>query len=518
MIGGSSFYVSDIDRSFVDRIYNWLNYLGIAELFPDLNRVNVREVGHTLRNIGEYQIYGMADRRTGRGVIRPGDFVSLLQILYNDKDIGGTVLDTEPGALAAQVFSTGDYNRAVNSFLMSKHVSDEEKQVARVMTEVTLVGGKDIFNWLKEMGGEIYEEEVSLTKRGDTIIIGKPHRKLIKGSYATLIHHLSRRIEEFERRYTSSRKFPEEYLIEVHKVPEEVAKKIVKTTNHSIDTIVRATDDTKKNMIGAFKGLASFLHINLNYPLDEAIARTIEMFKNDEAITINQTLYHGSKEVFARFEEYGVPREFTVALVDKLISDGSDYARLYAETFPKLLDFSQKFGPNGWNFLGRALRDPGFRYMLLNQKGVEGLNKIYDNDPSIIPALLENLLEVNWDFKKDFGGLPTIGIYDSTEPFQKLPFKLDNETKAKILSTAIVLYSMSDDLRREQIKNGIPFDMYGVVVGNIEKFLEKVCEKIADKSTLEQQIQVYFDRVKDARKLLKEGKPNQLKEPQEDIN
>jgi hypothetical protein len=418
------------------------------------------------------------------------------------------VLDSEPGSLAAQVLVTGDYKRAVEDFLKSKY-EDVDKEVARVMTEATLVGGKNVLNWLKEVGDEVFEEELSLTRvLKNTVIMGRPSKRLKKGSYVALIDHLGKRISEFEERYKSLSKSPEDYLIEVHKIPREVAERIVRTTHHTTDTVIRATDDTKKNMIGAFKGLASFLHINLNYPLDEAIARTIEMFKNDEATTVNQTLYHGSKEVFARFEEYGVPREFTVALVDKLISNGSDYARLYAEGFPKLLDFSQRFGPNGWSFLGNTLRDRGLTYMLLNQNGVKMLNDIYDRDPSSFPALLEKLLQIDWSFAKQFSN---IFYFDPTEAFQKLPIKLEPETRAKILSMAIAVHSMRSDVGAELYKHGVPFEMmHGGVEGNITSLLQKIYDQSKTgtdkKHGLERQIQTYFDQVRDTRKLLDQRK------------
>jgi len=512
-ITGSSFYVEELDSSFVERIYNWLGYLELGEFFPRRDIGKVLEVGNSLRDIGKYKIYGMGDGRTGKVIVRPGDFVSLLYVLFRGERIRGTVLDSEPGSLAAQVLVTGDYKRAVKDFLESKY-EDADKEVARVMTEATLVGGKNVLNWLKEVGDEIFEEELSLTRiLKSTVIIGRPSKRLKKGSYVTLIDHLGKRISEFEEKYKSLSKSPEDYLVEVHKVPREIAERIVRTTHHTTDTVIRATDDTKKNMIGAFKGLASFLHINLNYPLDEAIARAIEMFRSDEATTINQTLYHGSKEVFARFQEYGVPRDFTVALVDKLISDGSDYAKLYAERFPKLLDFSQRFGPNGWNFLGTSLRDRGLTYMLLNQDGVGLLNKIYDVDPSSFPALLETLLQVNWGFKKQFSDI-FLGMGDPTEAFQKLPTRLDSKTRAEIIAMGIAYRSMRDDVRQ---KLGKHFDNLGY---SLERFLQKIHGEFKtgtdEKHMLEQQVHRYFGHVRDTRKLLEQRKIKAL--PKKQVN
>jgi hypothetical protein len=402
----------------------------------------------------------------------------------------------------------------VNDFLQSNY-EDADKEVARVLAEATLVGGKDVFNWLKEVGDEIFEEELSLTRvfrdtGVDTVIIGKPSKRLKKGSYVTLIDHLSNKIGEFDERYKGLSKSPEDYLIEVHKVPGEVAERIVETTRHTIDTVIRATDDTKKNMIGAFKGLASFLHINLEYPLDEAIAKTIEMFKNDEATTINQTLYHGSKEVFARFEEYRVPREFTIALVDKLINDGSDYARLYAERFPQLLDFSQRFGPNGWNFLGNVLRDRGLTYTMLNQNGVRLLNNVYEKDPSSFPALLENLLKMDWSFEKSFSNVTPA---DPTEAFQKLPYKLSCDSRAKLLTMAIVADSIRSDIGNKLFR-GIPIGIQFGTYRNIISFLQAKHDQLKNKTdaqaVLEQEVQHSFERIRDKRKLLEQGEIKKL--------
>ena len=505
-ITGSNFYVKELDSSFVERIYNWLGYLELGEFFPKRDTGGVLEVGNTLRDIGKYRIYGMGDGRTGKTVVRPGDFVSLLYVLFRNERIRGTVLDSEPGSLAAQVLATGDYKRAVKDFLESKY-EDADKQVARVMTEATLVGGKQALNWLKEVGDEVFEEELSLTRvLKNTVIIGRPSKRLKKGTYVTLIDHLDNRISEFEEKYKSLSKSPEDYLVEVHRVPREVAERIVETTHHTTDTVIRATDDTKKNMIGAFKGLASFLHINLNYPLDEAIARTIEMFKSDEATTVNQTLYHGSKEVFARFEEYGVPRELTVALVDKLISGGSDYARLYAEKFPKLLDLSQRFGPNGWNFLGNVLRDRGFAYMMLNQGGVNVLNKIYDLDPSSFPNLLENLLQIDWNFAKRFADIYLDS--DPTASFQKLPIKLDSKTRAKILAMQIAYLSMRDDVRQKLGETTPALCPY--MEASLQGMFDKLETDTDERHILEQQVQEYFDQVKDTRKILEQRKIKEL--------
>jgi hypothetical protein len=509
-ITGSNFYVKELDSSFVERIYNWLGYLELGEFFPKRDTGGVLEVGNALRDIGKYRIYGMGDGRTGKTVVRPGDFVSLLYVLFRNERIRGTVLDSEPGSLAAQVLATGDYKRAVKDFLESKY-EDADKQVARVMTEATLVGGKQALNWLKEVGDEVFEEELSLTRvLKNTVIIGRPSKRLKKGTYVTLIDHLDNRISEFEEKYKSLSKSPEDYLVEVHRVPREVAERIVETTHHTTDTVIRATDDTKKNMIGAFKGLASFLHINLDYPLDEAIAKTIEMFKSDEATTVNQTLYHGSKEVFARFEEYGVPREFTVALVDKLISDGSDYARLYAEKFPELLDLSQRFGPNGWNFFGNVLRDRGFAYMMLNQDGISLLNDIYEKDPSSFPALLENLLQIDWSFEKRFSDVTS---YDPTEAFQKLPYRLNCETRAKLLTMGIVADSIRSDIG-DKLFREIPIGIQSGVPRNIASFLQTKHDQLKnetnEQAVLEQQIQKYFDQIKDTRKILEQRKIKEL--------
>lgn len=471
LVSGSSFYVADVGQAFIDRVYSWLNYLRIAQFFPDLDGLdNIKAVGSNLRDIGEERLYGMADKKTGRTIIRPGDFVSLLHELYHvNRVVKGSALDSEAGALAAQVFSTGDYKRAVENFLRAKY-KDEEKRAARVLTEATLVGGRDVFDWLRDVKD--------------------------KTNYVNLIHYLGERINEFEGRYRH--KSPLEYLIEIHSVPEEVAQKLIAMTEHDSATIVRSTDDTKKNMLGAFKGLASFLHINLGYSLDEAIARTVQMFKDEEALTINQTLYLGSKEVFARFEEYGVPQEFTVQLVRKLISEGSDRARLYAETFPQLLDLSQRFGPNGWHFLGNALRNPGFTYMLLNQNGIEVLNQMYEKDPSVVPFVLKNLLELDWRFEMDLGKLISI---DRTGIFQNLPFKVDPKTKAKAIAMDIALKSRdrSGVVYDELASRGFPMskNIHGQsIYFNLDDFVDAILRRAENGESFEELVSRFYEEVK----------------------
>ncbi len=366
-IRGTSFYVKRSPDEFVERVKEWLTFLKADDLIPDPSSVTTLEVGTILQQIGDHRLYGEASSSVNTILFRPGDYSTFIHEL---KHLGeqDNALAGEAGSFAVQVFTTGEYDIAESA--LNAHYNENDKKLIRLLTEAVFVGGSETFEWLKEY---------------DKTYLNFNHEKTI--DHVDLTAHLQHRIDEFKDRVVASGITPEQYLIGFHKIPKEVADQILKVTGDDLESVVLGTNGTKKKMISAFRALTSFYFINLGYPLDQSIDKTLEHFRKDEAMTIAEALWGGAKEIYARFTEYNVPFDLQRRFVENMLSHGTKTAKEDAETLPRVFDFTANFGKNGWALIDIMIRDNNFRDRLL------GLASDYRSDPSHVTFEVTQLLD-----------------------------------------------------------------------------------------------------------------------------
>jgi len=224
----------------------------------------------------------------------------------------------------------------------------------------------------------------------------------------------------------------EEYLVNMHGLTPFVAEYLLRTTQDTRETIVRSTSQTKKEVIGAFKTLASFYHINLNYPLAEALNRTEEHFEREEALTIHKTLTRGAKEVFAKMIEYGYDLETCRSIAEIIISQGAAKARLYAKGLPSFLELTGSYGPRGEEILTFALNNPNFLESMTFTDGAEGLKRLAEDEPEQVPRILSEFSKMRWD-RQVTNGYTNLGVMYRTDGINMLG--LTPEEKARLSCT-----------------------------------------------------------------------------------
>lgn len=365
-IRGASFYVKRSPDEFVERVKEWLTFLKADDLIPDPSSATTLEVGTILQQIGDHRLYGEASSSVNTILFRPGDYSTFIHELKHlgeqDNALGG-----EAGSFAVQVFTTGEYDIAESA--LNSHYNEQDKKLIRLLTEAVFVGGSETFEWLKEY---------------DKTYLQFNHERTV--DHVDLTAHLQRRIDEFKDRVVASGITPEQYLIGFHKIPKEVADQILKVTGDDLESVVLGTNGTKKKMISAFRALTSFYFINLGYPLDQSIDKTLDLFRNDEAMTLAETLWGGAKEIYARFTEYNVPFDLQRRFVENMLSHGTETAKEDAETLPKVFDFTANFGKNGWALIDIMISHPTFRNTLIY------LAQSYRDDPSHVTSEVTRLL------------------------------------------------------------------------------------------------------------------------------
>ncbi len=416
---GSTFYVEKPSSGFTERVSNWLDYLGIASLLPDPEEVSATQISNTLQKIGNTRLYGLASNESNALLFRPGDystFIHEMKHLAREDDFNA--LGGEAGSYAIAAFAGGDYELAVDALNGLYLDNKTEGILTRWLTEAIFVGGDETFAWLKE-----YDH--AKVKYGDKVV-----------DLVGLVEHLQKRTQQFEEEVLHSGITPEQYLVEFHKVSFLVARKIMEATGEtSLESVLRGTNETKKKMISAFKALTSFYYVNLGYILSEAASRADQHFEKDEALTIASTLFYGAKEVYARFEEYNVPPEMQKQVVEMLISNGSDFARLYADAFPRLLDFTSNNGKRGWMMMDRFFSDEDFRQFLLKAEGLKALERLYKDDPSITPTVVDELLGYRFNYEKS-------KVFLNTDGFAYTNSRFTSAQKAEVITATLILSSM----------------------------------------------------------------------------
>ena len=371
---GQQFYVQEPEKEFTARVSNWLQYLGIKDMFPNLNELPTRiiEVGEKLRTAGDASFLGLADEKTNTVLIRPGDYATLLhELTHTNPDFKNKLLSSEAGAFAVQIFAAGDFEGAMGTLTSSLSYARKDKVMGRIIAEASLVLGRTVFDCLKTQDAGISEVQ--------------------------LVDDLGTLVRQYEKELQGKNMSAQDYLVQQHGITPVIADYLLSLTRDSNQTIVRSTSQTKKEVIGAFKALTSFYHVNIGYSLEQAIAQTEKHFQNDEALTIHKTLMAGAKDVFAKLKEYGYDLKICAKISEVMIQQGASCAIAYAKGLPALLEVSGHYGPRGKAIVGFALQHPNFLNALVLTNGAYGLLELSKTEPEQVPFILAELAQYNWN-------------------------------------------------------------------------------------------------------------------------
>ncbi len=459
---GENFYIKKAEVEFLRRVKSWVNYLGIEEFFPGIEDLadRISEVGSSLRSAGDASYLGLASKLTYEVLIRPGDYATLLhEITHVNKALEGTLIPREAGAFAIEIHACGDYENTLNILFNNERYKGRDKRIGRIIAEASIVLGIVIFQYL------------STTR--DT------------GDEVSVARDLAALVDRYETIYLKSSMSARDYLVLVHKVTPFIADRILEVTKDTKKSILRSTSRQKKEYIGAFKALVSFYHINLGYTLQDAIARTEEHFKENEALTIQKTLLEGPKEVFARLKEYGYEYEVYQRISEFMISKGASFAKGYAEGLPKLVQLSGSFGRKGIEILGFALKFPAFLDAMVLSRGAEGLLKLATTEPEQVQLVIDELMKFDWRHQ-----LRLDCNLDISYAYEKQAmYYLKPREKAKAAAISIFLISIHPDVvQRFSVK--LPADIVFPNAGRISAWwsCEKICNRLMQSSKREESL------------------------------
>ena len=422
-IRGQNFYLNSPEEEFTKSVSSWLDYLEIKDLFPNLDQMPAKiiEIGDKLRDAGDASFLGLAEKGTNTLLIRPGDYAVLLhELVHANPEYENNLLSSEAGAFATSIFTCGDFEGEIESLLNGKSYCPDDKRKGRIVAEASLVLGREVLDYLK-------------TKDNQTSIV-------------TLVTELKELVDQYEQEFFDSDKTAVDYLIENHGLTENVAKFLLHVTKDTKETIVKSTSQTKKEIIGSFKSLVSFYHVNLNYDLDTAIDKTEKHFLDMEAMTIHKTLTNGAKDVFAKLKEYGYNLDVCRGISEAMISRGATNSISYAEGLPKFLELTGQYGPRGVELLDFAVKNPNFFDIMCLSDAASGLILLSETEPEQVGLVLEKLLKYKWNHEltTNTHSVLSLGyLYDRHKSEMRT---LNPEDKAGSAALTLYLSSMPENI------------------------------------------------------------------------
>nr|MDO8109646.1 hypothetical protein [Candidatus Sigynarchaeota archaeon] len=470
---GENFYVKKPEIDFLKRVKSWVNYLGIDEFFPNIDELadRIREVGSNMRSAGDASFLGLASKLTYEVLIRPGDYATLLhELTHVNRELEGTLIPKEAGAFAIEIHACGDFDSNLNILFASDSYKSRDKRLGRIISEASIVLGVRIFQYLS--GQRSACDEVTIAKQ------------------------LGEMVNDYEQIFLKNNNMSAaDYLTTVHKVTPFIATLILQTTKDTKQTILRSTSRHKKEFIGAFKALTSFYHINLGYTLKEAIAKTEEHFRQNEAMTIQKTLLEGPKEVFAKLKEYGYGAEVYQKIAEFMISKGPSLAKGYAEGLPKFIELTGTFGRRGIDILGFALMNPTFLDAMVLSKGAEGLLKLSVSEPEQVMLIMDELMKYDWRHQLRLEcNMDIVYAYE-----KQAMYYLSPREKAKAAAVSMFIISVPLDIVSKFPVN-LPSDMVFPTPGRVSAWwaCEKICTKLMQSNKKEESLDALIKIVKSA--------------------
>ncbi len=424
---GQQFYVENPEEEFIAHIKSWLNYLGVSAYFPNLDDLKdkILEVSSRLRDSGDGSFFGINDEQSQIILIRPGDYATLLhEITHNNPKLKKSLLSSEAGAFALEILCVGDFDYTIQSLLHGRSYSRQDKRLGKIITEVSLVLGTSLIEFLVNQKAGISE--------------------------AKLLAKLRNLIDETEKKYfINQRHSAYDYLADFHGLTPKVAEYLVNITRDTEKTVLRSITQTKKDVIGAFRGLVSFYHINLGYALNDAVSKTEDLFAKDEALTIYKTLTTGAKDVFAKLREYGYPLVACRLISEAIISFGGSRSLEYATGVPQFLELVAQYGPSGKDILGFVLSKKHLFDVLVLTSYSKALLKLSLTEPELVPFLFGELAQYDWSQSTVF--FPEFSTFYFDSYMHRDVFDVTPELKAKSFALFMYVLSLSKEDRKEFI-------------------------------------------------------------------
>jgi len=448
---GAKLYVGDPPKEYLKRITKWIKVVGLKGQFPDLHEQQVLEISKILMNAGG-KTRGLADRKSGKSTVCIADFPALLhEVTHTNPKYKNSILRSEGGAFALQLLSCGGYY-TINKIIESGAYNKDESLRIRALTELSVIFGKRLAEYVKELPPNATLPEIM---SGVGIKLDKFSSELgfiTPINYLHKYHALPREIGKMlclETGHSSVSNFSEELLRNSPKSKLRLLSKQPK----DFDSVVIGTDETKKKYISAYKTLASFFYINLDYPLHKTKKTVIELFKKKEAMTTAQQIEEGVFDIVAQLYESGYRNELVKGFVDGLITKGSEYARLYAEMLPIILEVTANYGPAQEELLRRIFTDKVLMFTLIEQDGIKIIKDVATEHPDLKADVLKDILSIDWDKLSLVQRKISMGL--SKDAFRFFKF-LPPELRAKTIVLAYVGKST------------------GELTGNISEILKKI--------------------------------------------
>ena len=470
-VRGQNFYLNTPEEDFTKKVGSWLNYLGINDLVPNLEDLPAKiiEVGDKLRDAGDASYLGLTEKGSNTVLIRPGDYAVLLhELVHAHPKYKSKLISSEAGAFATSIFACGNFEGEINGLINSNSYDPDEKRKGRIVAEASLVLGRRVLDYMKD-------------KDNNTSIV-------------ELIPELKELADHYEQEFIASDKTAKDYLMEEHGLTESVAKFLLYMTKDTKETIVTSTSQTKKEIIGSFKSLVSFYHINLNYDLNTAIDKTEEHFLNMEAMSIHKTLTTGAKDVFAKLKEYGYNLDVCRGISEAMISEGATKSISYAEGLPKFLELTGQYGPRGSDLLGFSLKNPNFFDIMCLSDAAKGLIQLSESEPEQVSLVLEELSQYDWNHQLSTNDNTTLSLGYLYGQHRDSMRKLDQKDKATVASLSFYLSSMDESVSKnifsldnllglERLSSHIG-NTYGYIHGKLHKnnFDPKIIYSLVEKT------------------------------------
>lgn len=402
-IFGSKFFVREPPKEYLKRITQWLGHVGMKDDFPKLEEAQVLELSDVLLKAGNQSVKGQASR-SGHTVAQIANYTALLhEVTHTNPEYQNNIMSSEAGAFSLELIATGGYD-SINRIIESGSYKDSLN--IRIFTEASFIFGKKLPEYL-----------------------GHLPRNISFPDLAEAVKQATRQLENDTKKMSA-----EQYLQEFHSLPKEIAQSLLEESGHHDKSIIGGTDETKKRFISAYKTLTSFFSINAGISIKEADRLSKTLFERGDALTTAQQVEEGMFNVISQAYESGFKEMFVKELVGRIISSGSEYARLYAKQLPKLINITANYGPQQEKILAKAFSNPALMFTLLEQNGVAVLEEVAQKHPDLKGPFLKHLLnDVNWKGLEFAQSDISVGSLDSAFKYHKF---LPADVKTQLIAVS----------------------------------------------------------------------------------
>lgn len=368
------------DLEYLVRLQGWLRHLGVSrpmgfeeeqikQMRGDIFELPTALLQLVTRHGIGQRIYGQS-HGDGTVVVQPGYAAVLAHEIVHRR--GKVPVIDEAMAVAAGVFAFGSEREILDIIYGNRRVYGEQAQNVALVNEAMHMDGRYLFVLLEQLKGK-----KDLT-------------------YPQLLKGLDQYLRSREQAFQTSNQEPRNYLVDSHRVSPKVAGAIIDTTGLSKGDIYRNNCEAFKDMVGAFKALVSFYHIQLKFSLKEAIEKVEKLFDNGTAVAMARTLHSGAQEAFSLLGEYQADPTVHMGLAQAMIENGPEWAVKAKEEIPKMIKVLGYFGPKGDQMIRRILKDPILLSKMIFGEVFWGLLGLREHRPDLVMPIVEGLCTMHW--------------------------------------------------------------------------------------------------------------------------